>query len=167
MVWCAGSRCRPRMKSLPSLRQFRAIAENCSWCHRMVSWDPMLNGRLTRTRAPDGEVSSSVAGARKDVPWSSLHVTSATAHIVLRGSMVRSSMSTVSAASQGSLITSEYRDHPSLKLPVTDEHEVVKDSHPDGAVLLAPEDPCNSACSVRAGPCCIGPPACKKRRPSG
>lgn len=91
------SRCKPNRKSLPSLRQFRVIAENCSRCHRMVSCDPMVNGRCTRTQAPDGEVSSRVAGARKDVPVSSFHVSSASAHIVLRGSIVRSSMSTVSA----------------------------------------------------------------------
>lgn len=107
-----GSRSSPRRNAVPSLRQFLATAENCSRCHRMVSRDPMLNGRWTRTQAPDGEVSSSVAGARKDVPLSSSHITSADAHIALRGSIVRSSMPTVSAARQGSLITSEYRDHP-------------------------------------------------------
>jgi hypothetical protein len=83
----------------------------------------MLNGRWTRTQAPDSDVSSSVAGARKDVPLSSSHVTSADAHITLRGSIVRSSMPTVSARKQGSLVTSEY---PSLKLSLTDKHEVVK-----------------------------------------
>ena len=129
-----GSRSRPSRNAAPSRRQFLAIAENCSRCHRMMRRDPMLNGRWTRTQAPDGEVSSSVAGVRKDVPLSSSHATSATAHITLRGSIARSSMPTVSAARQGSLVTSEYRDHPSLKLPVTDEHEVVKKT----VILMAP-----------------------------
>ena len=65
---------------------WRRIAQRS---HRMVSRDPMLNRCWTRTQAPDGEVSSSVAGARKDVPLSSCHATSATAHITLRGSIVR------------------------------------------------------------------------------
>ena len=35
------------------------------------------------------------------------------------------------------------------------------------APLLAPEDLYNSSCSAHAAGDCIGPPACKKRRPSG
>ena len=59
-----GSRRTPRRKSLPSLRQFLAIAENCSRCHLTTSREPTLMGVLRRMQAPDGEVSSMVAGSR-------------------------------------------------------------------------------------------------------
>jgi hypothetical protein len=53
----------------------------------MLSRDPMATGRFTRMHAPDGEVSSRMAGTRKDVPLSFSQVISATAHITFRGSM--------------------------------------------------------------------------------
>lgn len=61
---CSRSRRTPRRKSLPSLRQFLAIAENCSLFHFTISLDPIEMGFLSRMQAPDGDVSSSVAGAR-------------------------------------------------------------------------------------------------------
>jgi hypothetical protein len=81
------SRHTPNKKSPPSLRQFRAIAENCSRCHLIVIREPTASGRLSRTYAPDLEVSSKTAGTRKDVPLSSSQVISATVHITFRGSM--------------------------------------------------------------------------------
>ena len=82
------SRRTPNRNSLPSLRQFRAIAGNCSRSHLTVMREPTEGGgRLIRTHAPDLEVSSRMAGARKDVPPSSSHVISATAHINFRGSI--------------------------------------------------------------------------------
>jgi hypothetical protein len=136
-------RCKPRRKSLPSLRQFRAIAENCSRCQRMVSRDPMVNGRWTRIQAPDGEVSSSVAGARKDVPLSSSQVTSATAHMVLRGSIVRPSMSTVSAPGNRSLMLSRdrriSRRGASIRWPQGLEKEIAGLSYRQHASALRPQ----------------------------
>jgi len=102
----SASRRTPNKKSPPSLRQFRAIAGNCSRCHLIVRRDPMATGRLTRMHAPDAEVSSRMAGTRKDVPLSSSQMISATAHITFRGSMSRPSMPSVSAIEDRSLVTS-------------------------------------------------------------
>lgn len=62
------SRRTPRRNSLPSLRQFLAIAENCSMYHFTESLDPTMIGFLRRIQAPDGDVSSSVAEARLGAP---------------------------------------------------------------------------------------------------
>jgi len=86
----------PHKNSAPSRRQFLAIAENCSRCHFTVSSDPTVMGVLTRRQAPDGDVSSRVAGARFD-PVGSSQKTSATAHTTVLGSMLRPSMPSVSA----------------------------------------------------------------------
>ena len=100
-----GSRRTPRMNSPPSLRQFRATAANCSRCHFTVSLDPTVMGFLSRIHAPDGDVSSSVAGVRHPLPAGSTHETSATAHRIVLGSMSRPSMPFVSAWQQESLVT--------------------------------------------------------------
>ena len=92
-----GSRLTPRRNSRPSLRQFLAMAENCSRCHFTMILDPMLIGVLRRMQAPDREVSSRVPAARLDVPLWSCQQTSATAHSAVLGSMLRPSMPCVSA----------------------------------------------------------------------
>ena len=87
----------PHRNSEPSRRQFLAMAENCSRCHLTVSSAPTVIGVFTRKHAPDGDVSSSVAGARF-VPVGSSQKTSATAHITVLGSTLRPSMPSVSAS---------------------------------------------------------------------
>ena len=71
---------------MPSLRQFLAWATNCSRCHFTVMRDPTGNGRLTRRQAPEGDLSSIVAAAQQEFPLPSSHISSARAHIVVRGS---------------------------------------------------------------------------------
>ena len=89
---------RTPSKSVPSLRQLLAIlAENCSLCHFTMSLDPTEMGLLSRMQAPDGDVSSSVAGARLGFPVGSSQETSATAHKTVLRSMFRPSLSSVSA----------------------------------------------------------------------
>ena len=60
--------------------------------------DPTANGRFTRRHAPEAEVSSRVAGLRRDVPVGSFQETSAIAHSVFLGSISRPSMPSVSAS---------------------------------------------------------------------
>jgi hypothetical protein len=102
----SGSRRTPRRKSLPSRRQFRATAEKCSRCHFTVSLEPTVMGVLIRMQAPEREVSSRVAGAWYGWPAGSSQQTSATAHMVVLGSMLRPSMPSVSAGWERSLVTS-------------------------------------------------------------
>src|SRR6202453_1756764 len=73
--------------AMPSLRQLRAIPENCSRCHLMVSLDPTSMGVLIRMQTPDGDESSILAGARCDAPAWSCQQTSATAIIGVLGSV--------------------------------------------------------------------------------
>ena len=107
LVWGSrGSRRTPRRKSRPSLRQFLAMAENCSRCHLTMSLEPTLMGVFTRMQAPDGEVSSMVAGSRLGMPSGSSQETSATAHKTVLGSKLRPSMPCLSAGECGGLVTS-------------------------------------------------------------
>lgn len=99
-VACMGrSGCRwiPRRNSLPSIRQFLVMPENCSRCHFTRRVEPTAIAVLTRIHAPEGDVSSSVAAARYGFPVGSSQETSATAQMAVRGSMLRRSMSFVSA----------------------------------------------------------------------
>src|SRR5579862_4620720 len=100
----SASRRTPTRKSLPSERQFFAMAENCSRCHLMVTREPTSKERLTRTHAPERDVSSIVAVTRLCVPLASSQKTSATAHITVLGSNSRTSMSSVSAEGRTSLV---------------------------------------------------------------
>jgi len=99
------SRRRPSRNWRPSLRQFLAIAENCSRCHLTVTFDPTSIARSTRTHAPEGDVSSSVPRVTHKVPAWFCQNTSARAHIGVRGSITPSSMPCLSANQHRSLVT--------------------------------------------------------------
>jgi len=71
----------------------------------IITRDPIANGRLTLTQAPELDVSSKVVGVHAGVPSGSCQETSATAHTVFRGSLSRPSMPSVSAWRNRSLIT--------------------------------------------------------------
>jgi len=71
-----------------------------------VSFEPTVIGVLTRMQAPDGDMSSSVAGTTFSVPAGSSNRTSALAQMAVLGSMARSFMPSVSAWQPGSLVTS-------------------------------------------------------------
>ena len=115
----SASRRTPSRKSLPSERQFFAMAENCSRCHLMVTREPISKERLTRTHAPECDVSSIVAATRLRVPLASSQKTSATAHITVLGSNSRTSMSSVSAEGRTSLVALRQPD-ADLKLGARD-----------------------------------------------
>ena len=100
-----GSRRTPNRKSRPSLRQFLATALNCSRDHLIMILEPMLNGCLRRTHAPEGDVSSIVAGRRHELPVASSQTTSASAHITVLGSVPGLFMPCSSARLGWSLVT--------------------------------------------------------------
>lgn len=127
---CA-SRRTPMTNSRPSLRQFLATAENCSRCHRMVTTEPTATGRVSRTQAPDFDLSSSTAGAWQCCPLASSQLISATAHISMRASISRPSMPDVSANPQRSLVTlgdtrsTKPRTHWSAERPLA-SHDLLR-----------------------------------------
>jgi len=86
------SRLRPSTNWRPSQRIFLVIAQNCSRCHLMVTFDPTSIGRSTRTHAPERDVSSSIPRVTHKVPASFCQNTSARAHTGVRGSIIPSSM---------------------------------------------------------------------------
>jgi hypothetical protein len=87
-------------------RQFLATAENCSRHHLIATRDTTLNGSLTRMQAPERDVSSMVAGARCGTPPSSSHEISAKARTTVLGSMLRTSMPSVSPRWKQSVVNS-------------------------------------------------------------
>ena len=67
------SRSIPTRYSFPSLRQYRAVPENCSKRHSILSFDPTPIGALTRIHAPLADLSSMRAEVVCKVPLWSFH----------------------------------------------------------------------------------------------